>query len=199
MRHSAVKDRISSIYLLTACAPSHLTSSLTTTTTLLLLLHPFNGLLSKTTRVSRHQKGRISLDLNEAKDDGDLGWQWHQLDHVQTICTSLQTDNRTNSSSLNFHRPDALAQPCQSTEGTVINTPHHTSTTSCCSTDSERPHRCCHLANNWFCYLFFLSQQQQQQTLYCILAASKGWIKQTYRKIMHTQNHITGNDSVRIE
>jgi len=25
------------------------------------------------------------------------------------------------------------------------------------------------------------------QTVYCILAASKGWIKQTYRKIMHTQ------------
>jgi len=24
----------------------------------------------------------------------------------------------------------------------------------------------------------------------------KGWIKQTYRKIMHTQSHITGNDLV---
>jgi len=22
-------------------------------------------------------------------------WQWHQLDHMQTICTSLQTDNLT--------------------------------------------------------------------------------------------------------
>jgi len=41
------------------------------------------------------------------------GWQWHQLDHMQTICTSLQTDNQTNTSSLNFYRPDALpaAQP----------------------------------------------------------------------------------------
>jgi len=28
--------------------------------------------------------------------------QWHQLDHLQTICTSLQTDSRTNTSSLNF-------------------------------------------------------------------------------------------------
>jgi len=27
---------------------------------------------------------------------------WYQLDHVQTICTSLQTDNHTNTSSLNF-------------------------------------------------------------------------------------------------
>jgi len=25
--------------------------------------------------------------LNEARDDGVLGWQWHQLDHMQTICT----------------------------------------------------------------------------------------------------------------
>ena len=28
--------------------------------------------------------------------------QWHQLDHMQMICTSLQTDNHTNTSSLNF-------------------------------------------------------------------------------------------------
>ena len=39
--------------------------------------------------------------------------QWHQLDHMQTICTSLQTDDHTNTSSLNFYRLDALldAQP----------------------------------------------------------------------------------------
>ena len=36
------------------------------------------------------------------------GLQWHQLDHMQTICTSLQTGNHTNTSSLNFYRPDAL-------------------------------------------------------------------------------------------
>jgi len=24
-----------------------------------------------------------------------MGWQWHQLDHMQTICISLQTDNYT--------------------------------------------------------------------------------------------------------
>ena len=40
-----------------------------------------------------------------------------QLDHMQTICTSLQTDNHTNTSSLNFYRPDDLpdAQPTVST------------------------------------------------------------------------------------
>jgi len=39
------------------------------------------------------EKGKTSLNLNDARDDGVLGWQWHQLDHMQTICTSLQTDN----------------------------------------------------------------------------------------------------------
>jgi len=71
-------------------------------------LHPFNGLFSRTTWVGRYRKGKTSLDLNDARDDRVLGMHWHQLDHMQTICTSLQTDNHTNTSSLNFYRPDAL-------------------------------------------------------------------------------------------
>jgi len=43
--------------------------------------------------------------------------QWHQLDHMQTICTSLQTDKHTSTSSLDFYRSDA-PQQCPSTEGT---------------------------------------------------------------------------------
>jgi len=74
----------------------------------LLLLHPFHGLFSGTTWVSWYKKGKTSLDLNEARDDGVLGWQWHQLDHMQTICTSLQIDNHTNTSLLNYYRLDAL-------------------------------------------------------------------------------------------
>jgi len=74
---------------------------------LLLLLHPFIGLFSRTTWVSQYQKSKTSLDLNVARDDEVLGWQWHQLDHMQTICTSLQIDNHTNTSSRNFYRPDA--------------------------------------------------------------------------------------------
>jgi len=35
-----------------------------------LLLHPFNGLFSWTTWVSRHQKGKIVLDFTGARDDG---------------------------------------------------------------------------------------------------------------------------------
>jgi len=26
------------------------------------------------------------------------GWQWHQLDHMQIICASLQTDNHARTS-----------------------------------------------------------------------------------------------------
>ena len=83
---------------------------------LLLLLHSFNGLFSRTTSVSRYQKGKTNLDLNEARDDGVLRRQWHQLDHVQTICTLLQTDSYTDAPSFNFYRPDALpdAQPAVS-------------------------------------------------------------------------------------
>jgi len=51
--------------------------------------HTFNGPLSRTTRVSRHQKGKTNLDFTEARDSE---WQWHQLGHMQ-VCTSLQTDN----------------------------------------------------------------------------------------------------------
>ena len=67
-----------------------------------------SSLFSRTTWVSRYQKGKTSLDLNEARDDRVMGWQWHQLDNIQTICTSLQTDNHINTLSLYFYRPDAL-------------------------------------------------------------------------------------------
>jgi len=33
-------------------------------------LHLINGLFSKTTWVSRHQKGRTTLDFHEARDNG---------------------------------------------------------------------------------------------------------------------------------
>jgi len=48
------------------------------------------------------------------------GWQWHQLDHVQIICTSLHTDNHASTSSLNFLQalPDAIQQ-CQSVEVSI--------------------------------------------------------------------------------
>ena len=73
---------------------------------------PFNGPLSRTTRVSRYQKG-TNLDFTEARDSE---WQWHQLGQMQ-VCTSLQTDNHGSTPPLSFfYRPDALpaAQPTAS-------------------------------------------------------------------------------------
>jgi len=36
------------------------------------------------------------------------GWQWHQLDYMQIICTLLQTDNHASTSSLIFFRLDVI-------------------------------------------------------------------------------------------
>jgi len=71
--------------------------------------HPFNGLLSGTTQVSRYQKGKTNLDFTEARDSE---WQWHQLGCVQ-VCTLLQTDTMPAPHHSVFYRPDALpaAQP----------------------------------------------------------------------------------------
>jgi len=83
--------------------------------------HPFNGLFSRTTWVSRYQKGKTSLDLNEARDDGIMGWQRHQLDRMQIICTLFQTDDHANTPSLNFSGRMLFPMPnqqYQSTEGT---------------------------------------------------------------------------------
>jgi len=74
-----------------------------------LRLHPFNGLfflnnLGKLVPERLNQSG-----FKWGKRLCSFGKQLHQLDHMQTICTSLQTDNHTNISSLNFYRPDALS------------------------------------------------------------------------------------------
>ena len=80
-------------------------------------LRPFNGIFSGTTWVNRYQKGETGLDLSEARDDGVLGRQWYQLYHMQTICTSLRTDNYIThclQARLLFLTPN---QQCQSSEG----------------------------------------------------------------------------------
>jgi len=43
-----------------------------------------------------------NLDFNEALKQEMMGWQWHQLDHMQSICTSLQKNNHASTSSVNF-------------------------------------------------------------------------------------------------
>jgi len=62
-----------------------------------------------TTWVSRYHKGKTCLSLNEAWDHGVWGCSgisWTII--MQTVCTSLQTDNHNNTPSLNFCRPGAL-------------------------------------------------------------------------------------------
>jgi len=73
---------------------------------------------SRTIWVSRHQKGKPFWILLEREM---MGWQWHQLDHTQIICTSLQTDNHasTHRSVFTGRMPVLLPnQQHQSTEGT---------------------------------------------------------------------------------
>ena len=61
-------------------------------------LQLFNGLFSRTTWVSRYQKGKTNLDFTGARDSE---WQWHQLSYMQ-VCTSLQTDNHSSTPPLCF-------------------------------------------------------------------------------------------------
>jgi len=91
----------------------HVLCNTTTTTTLPL----FNGLFSRTTGVSQHQKDKSFWILLEQEM---MGWQWHQLDHMQIICTLLQTDNHASTSPLSFTSQMPFLPPnqeCQSTEG----------------------------------------------------------------------------------
>jgi len=49
-----------------------------------------------------------------------IGWQWHQLDHMQIICTLIWTDNHASTASLNFLQAGFFLMPNrqrQSTEG----------------------------------------------------------------------------------
>jgi len=65
---------------------------------LLLLPHPFNGLFSRTTWVSQYQKGKTSLALNKARDNGGLecnGISW-------TICKQSAPCSRQKTTTLSF-------------------------------------------------------------------------------------------------
>jgi len=83
------------------------------TTTITITMQPFNGLFSRTTWVIWYEKGKTSLDLNEARDNevlGCSGISW-------TICKQSATRSRqittTTPHHSIFYRPDALpdAQP----------------------------------------------------------------------------------------
>jgi len=50
-----------------------------------------------------------------------MGWQWHQQEHMQVLCSLIQSDNHASTLSLNFYTGWMLflmlSQQCQSTEG----------------------------------------------------------------------------------
>ena len=67
--------------------------------------HPFNGLSSITTWVSRHQKGQTSLD--ESGDDGvAVASAGPYANHFHL--TSLHTDNHATTAPLDFYKPYAF-------------------------------------------------------------------------------------------
>ena len=85
------------------------------------LTHIHNRLMaffSRTAWVGRYHKDKPFWILLKQEM---MGWQWHQLNHMQIICTSLQTDNNASTSSLHiFYRPMPFLPPNQqrqSTEG----------------------------------------------------------------------------------
>ena len=86
-------------------------------------LHPFNGLFSRTTYwVSQHQKGKPSWVLVKQEM---MGWQWHQLDHMQIICTSLQTTTPPHNSvftgQMPFLSPNQRRQNTEGSHFSVVN------------------------------------------------------------------------------
>jgi len=78
-------------------------------------LHPFIGLFFQTTWVSRYQKGKTDLDLNDAGDDGVLGCSgisWTICKQSVPLCRQITIPTQGRAL---FLTP---SQQCQSTEGT---------------------------------------------------------------------------------
>jgi len=118
---------------------SHVTNYCTVTTT----LQPFNGLFSRTTWVSRYQKGKTNLDFTGARDSE---WQWHPLCHMQ-VCTSLQSDKHASTPLLSFLQagcPSCL--PTNSVKALKAN--------YCTVTIMKINHRLYKIYNNWLTSIF---------------------------------------------
>jgi len=85
--------------------------------------HPFDDLFSRTTWVSNYQKGKTSLDINEARDDGF----WDGSGISWTICKQSAPCSRQTITPTSHHSHHSIftgwmlflmpKQQCQSTEG----------------------------------------------------------------------------------
>jgi len=49
-----------------------------------------------------------------------MGWHWHQLDHMQIICTLLQTDNHASTSPFSFTGRMPFLPPNQQHQSTEV-------------------------------------------------------------------------------
>ena len=80
----------------------------------------FNDLLSRTTSISRYQKGKTSLHLNEARDDGVLGCSgisWTICKQSATRCRQITTPALHHSIFTGWMLVLMPSQQCQNTEG----------------------------------------------------------------------------------
>ena len=96
---------------------------------LLLLLHPFNSLFSRTTWVSRYQKGKTSLDLNEARDyrvSGCNGISWSICKQSAPCSVQITTPTPHHLIFLQTMLFLMPKQQCQSTVGNITDTTTHT-------------------------------------------------------------------------
>jgi len=87
-------------------------------------LHPFNGLVSRTTWVSWYQKGKTSLDLNEARDDwvsGCSGNSWTIRKQSAPRCRQITTSTPHHSSCRPTNSIKALKAEQTYTEWRKIN------------------------------------------------------------------------------
>jgi len=67
-----------------------------------LIQHPLSS-LSRTNWVSRYQRGKTILDFYVARDGRSFVVAVALTHHIKTICTSLQTGDHANISSINFY------------------------------------------------------------------------------------------------
>jgi len=83
---------------------------------------PLNGIFSWTTWVSWYEKGKTSLDLNEARDDGDLGCcgiSWTTCKQSAPPSRQITTPTPHHSIFTGWMLFWTTNQQCPSTEGTV--------------------------------------------------------------------------------
>ena len=73
---------------------------------MLRVLQLFYDPLSRSTQVSRYQTDKPFWIFAEAEM---MGWQCHQLNHIQAICTSLQKMTTPAPHHSDFYGPDAVS------------------------------------------------------------------------------------------